>query len=33
LAHTPRALVAQHLNIDPAVVARFPNTKPAIMPL
>jgi oxalate decarboxylase len=33
LAHTPRALVAQHLNIDPAVVARFPNNKPAIMPL
>src|SRR5882757_485624 len=33
LAHTPHALVAQHLNIDPAVVARFPNNKPEIMPL
>jgi len=32
LAHTPRALVAQHLNIDPATVARFPNNKPEIMP-
>jgi oxalate decarboxylase len=33
LAHTPHALVAQHLNVDPAVVARFPNNKPEIMPL
>lgn len=33
LTHTPHALVAQHLNIDPAVVARFPNNKPEIMPL
>jgi len=33
LAHTPHALVAQHLNIDPAVVARFPDNKPEIMPL
>ena len=32
LAHTPYALVAQHLNIDPSVVARFPNNKPEIMP-
>jgi oxalate decarboxylase len=33
LAHTPHSLVAQHLNVDPAIVARFPNNKPEIMPL
>jgi oxalate decarboxylase len=33
LAHSPHALVAQHLNVDPAVIARFPNNKPEIMPL
>jgi oxalate decarboxylase len=32
LTHTPPALVAQHLNIDPAVLARFPNDRPGIMP-
>ena len=32
LAHTPYALVAQHLIVDPAVVARFPANKPEIMP-
>jgi oxalate decarboxylase len=32
LAHTPRALVAQHLNMDPAIIARFPSNKPEIMP-
>jgi oxalate decarboxylase len=32
LTHTPRALVAQHLNMDPAVIARFPSNKPVIMP-
>jgi oxalate decarboxylase len=32
LTHTPRALVAQHLNMDPAVIARFPSNKPLIMP-
>ena len=32
LAHTPHSLVAQHLNIDPSVVARFPNNKPEIVP-
>ncbi len=32
LAHTPRAMVAQHLNVDASVVARFPNNKPEIMP-
>jgi oxalate decarboxylase len=33
LAHTPRSMVAQTLNMDPAVIARFPNNKPEIMPL
>jgi oxalate decarboxylase len=33
LAHTPRALAAQHFNIDPATVARFPRGKPVVMPL
>jgi oxalate decarboxylase len=32
LTHTPPLMVAQHLNIDPAVVSRFPNNKPEIMP-
>jgi oxalate decarboxylase len=32
LTHTPPAMVAQHLNIDPAVLARFPNNKPEVMP-
>jgi oxalate decarboxylase len=32
LARTPRAMVAQHLNIDPAVIAKFPGNKPEIMP-
>lgn len=32
LAHTPRALVAKHLNMDPAIIARFPANKPEIMP-
>jgi oxalate decarboxylase len=32
LAHTPRLMVAQHLNVDPAIIARFPNNKPEIMP-
>ena len=32
LAHTPRTLVAKHLNMDPAVIARFPANKPEIMP-
>jgi oxalate decarboxylase len=32
LAHTPRALVAQHLNMDPSVIAQFPSSKPEIMP-
>ena len=32
LTHLPRSLVAQHLNVDPAVIAKFPNDKPDIMP-
>jgi oxalate decarboxylase len=32
LTHTPRQMVAQHLNIDPSVIGRFPNDKPAVMP-
>jgi oxalate decarboxylase len=32
LTHTPRALVAQHLNMDPAIIAQFPSNKPEIMP-
>lgn len=33
LAHTPRALVAQHLNMAPTTVAQFPHGKPVVMPL
>jgi len=32
LTHTPPELVAQHLNIDPAVLARFPKEKVGIQP-
>ena len=32
LTHAPRSLVAQHLNIDPSVIARFPNNKPLVLP-
>jgi oxalate decarboxylase len=32
LTHTPPELVAQHLNVDPATIAKFPNNKPEIMP-
>ena len=32
LTHAPRALVAQHLNIDTAMIARFPNNKPDVVP-
>ena len=33
LAHTPPALVAQHFNIDPAVIAQWPHNKPPVMPV
>jgi oxalate decarboxylase len=32
ITHTPPALVAQHLNIDPAVLKVFPSDQPAFMP-
>lgn len=32
LAHTPRAMVSQHLNVDAATIARFPANKPVVMP-
>jgi oxalate decarboxylase len=32
LTHTPAALVAQHLNVDLATVAKFPANKPDVMP-
>ena len=32
LTHTPPALVAQHLNIDPAVLKQFPQDAPGIVP-
>jgi oxalate decarboxylase len=32
LARTPPALVAQHLNVDSATIAKFPNDKPEVMP-
>jgi oxalate decarboxylase len=33
LVHTPLELVAQHLNIDPAVLAKFPKDGPGLMPV
>lgn len=33
LTHTPPALVAQHFNIDPAVIAQFPRDRPLVMPV
>lgn len=33
LAHTPPELVAQHFNIDPAVIAQWPHNKPPVMPV
>jgi oxalate decarboxylase len=32
LAHTPRNLVAQHLNVDSSIIAQFPSNKPVILP-
>jgi oxalate decarboxylase len=32
LTHTPPALVAQHLNIDEATIAKWPDNAPGIMP-
>jgi oxalate decarboxylase len=33
LTHTPATLVAQHFNVDPAVIAKWPNTNPAVVPV
>jgi oxalate decarboxylase len=33
ITHTPPALVAQHLNVSPETIAKFPRSKPDIMPL
>jgi oxalate decarboxylase len=33
LTHTPTALVAQHFNIDPAVIDQFPHNKPLVVPV
>ena len=32
LALTPPELVVQHLNVSPAVIARFPKNKPEVVP-
>jgi oxalate decarboxylase len=32
LTHTPPALVAQHLNIDEATIAKWPDNSPGVMP-
>jgi oxalate decarboxylase len=32
-AHTPPALVAATFNLNPAVIAQFPKTRPDVMPL
>jgi hypothetical protein len=32
LTHTPPALVAQHLNIDEATIAKWPDRAPGVMP-
>ena len=32
LTHTPPALVAQHLNIDEATIAKWPDNGPGVMP-
>jgi oxalate decarboxylase len=32
LTHTPAALVAQHLNVDPETIAKWPRNSPGVMP-
>jgi oxalate decarboxylase len=32
LTHTPPALVAQHLNVDEATIAQWPDNNPGIAP-
>jgi oxalate decarboxylase len=33
ITHTPPALVAQHLNVSPETIAKFPGSRPEIVPL
>jgi oxalate decarboxylase len=33
ITHTPPDLVAQHLNIDPAVIKKFPSIDPGFLPI
>jgi oxalate decarboxylase len=33
LTHTPQAMVSQTLNVDPSVIARFPRSKPVVVPV
>jgi hypothetical protein len=33
LTHTPRAMVAQTMNIDQALIDRFPVGHPAVVPV
>ena len=33
LTHTPRAMVAQHLNVSLDTLARFPSDKPMVLPV
>jgi oxalate decarboxylase/phosphoglucose isomerase-like protein (cupin superfamily) len=32
LDHTPPALVARHLNVDPPTIAKWPRNSPGVMP-
>jgi oxalate decarboxylase len=33
ITHTPPAMVAQHLNVSEATIAKFPKSKPEIVPV
>jgi oxalate decarboxylase len=33
ITHTPPAMVAQHLNVSEATIAKFPKNKPEIVPV
>ena len=33
IARTPPAMVAQHLNVSEATIAKFPKNKPEVMPV
>jgi oxalate decarboxylase len=32
ISRTPPAMVAQHLNVSEATIAKFPKNKPEVMP-